>query len=165
VNSGHCFSPAVVPAWFTAASDKLTGVSHLATLRHMLWCFNHVAVSHLSPPVHRWWACHGKRHQLLAPVHPFLSGRHRAISNSWTTAQGSYELSVSSALLGSQAPNPSTRASNHPGELANSRFPPNRSRAPREVTSSWPVCYRSVHALALPFRYPYVLWMLLDPLN
>jgi hypothetical protein len=25
----------------------------LATLRHVLWCFNHVAVSHLSPPIHR----------------------------------------------------------------------------------------------------------------
>jgi hypothetical protein len=58
---------------------------------------------------------------------------------------GSYKLSVSSAPLSSQAPNPSTRTSNHPPELANLKLPPNRSKALRGVTSSWLGCYRFVH--------------------
>jgi hypothetical protein len=70
-------------------------------------------------------------------VTPSLSGRHRAISNSWTIVPGSYELSVTSAPLGSQAPNPSTRASNRPPETANLKLSPNRSRAPHGVTSPW----------------------------
>jgi hypothetical protein len=124
MNSGHYSTPVVVPAWVTAASDRLTGVSHLATLRHVLWCFNHVAVSHLSPPVHRRWAHHSESHQLLAPVHHFLSSRHRAISNSRATAQGHYKLSTPLAPLCNCAPNTTTRASNYSPEPLNCLLPP-----------------------------------------
>jgi hypothetical protein len=53
MNSSHYSTPTTVPALVTAALDRLIGVSHLATLRHVLWYFNHVTVSHLSPSVHR----------------------------------------------------------------------------------------------------------------
>jgi hypothetical protein len=124
MNSGHYSTLAVVLACVMAASDRLTGVSHLATLRHMLWCFNHIAVSHLSPPVHHRWARHGESHQLLAPVHPFLSGRHRAIPNSRTTARGLYKLSTPSAPLCNCELNTPTRASNYSPEPLNCSFPP-----------------------------------------
>jgi hypothetical protein len=94
------------------------------------WPFNRFAVSHRNPPVHRWWACLGERHELLAPVTSSLSGRRASSSNSLPTAQARYKLNAPSAPLGSQAPNPATRASNLPLELANSRFPPNRFPPP-----------------------------------
>jgi hypothetical protein len=108
------------------------------------WPFNHVATSRNSSPV-----------TVVAPQpvsatvtrtnnSPPFSGRHHAIFELDAIALGSYKLSVSSAPLGSQAPNPSTRASNHPPELANLKLPPNRSRAPQGVTSPWPTHYRSV---------------------
>jgi hypothetical protein len=64
------------------------------------------------------------------PVFSPLSGRQRAISNSRDTALGPYKLSMPSALLGSQASNTPTRASDRPPELPNLRFAPNRSRTP-----------------------------------
>jgi hypothetical protein len=82
MNSGHYSTPAVVPAWVTASLDRLAGVSHPTTLRHVPRCFNHAVVSHLSPSGDRRWACHGKCHQSLALVHLLLSDRHRASSNS-----------------------------------------------------------------------------------
>jgi hypothetical protein len=143
MNSGHYSTPATVPAWVTAASDRLTGVSHLATLRHVPWCFNHTAVSHLSPPDHRRWARHGESHQLLAPVHPFLSGHHRAISNSRATAQGHYKLSTPSAPLCNCAPNTPARASNYSPEPPNCSLPPNWFSAAVKRVSPWSVCSRS----------------------
>jgi hypothetical protein len=107
----------------------------------------HVALSHLKWPGHRRWSCHGNIHELLALVALSLSGRHSAISNSRATTQGSYKLSVSSATLGSQAPSPSTRASNHPPELANLKLPPNQFSAAVKRLSPWPVRFKSVHAL------------------
>jgi hypothetical protein len=74
------------------------------------WPFNHVVVSHHNPPVHRRWACHGERHELLAPVTSSLFSRHHANSKSRTTALGAYKLSVSSAPQGSQATHTPTRA-------------------------------------------------------
>jgi hypothetical protein len=68
---------------------------------------------------------------IKSPVLSPLSGRQRAISNSRATAFGSYKLSVPSALLGSQASNTPTRASDRPPERPNLRFLPNRSRTPR----------------------------------
>jgi hypothetical protein len=141
------FTPAAVPAWVTTASDRLTGVSHLATLRHMVWCFNHIAVSHLSPTDHRRWARHGESHQLLAPVHPLLSGRHRAISSSWATVLGSYKLSTPSAPLCNYAPNTPTRASNYSPEPPNCSLPPNRFSAAVRRVSPWQVRSRSNHDL------------------
>jgi hypothetical protein len=49
-----------------------------------------------------------------------LSGCRVSPSNSLATAQACYKLSTPSALLGSQAPNPASRASNYPPKLANS---------------------------------------------
>jgi hypothetical protein len=109
--------------------------------------FNRVTVSHRNPPVHRRWACHGERHELLAPVTSSLSGRHRANSKSQATTPESYKLSTHSAPPCSQALNAPTRASDYPIKSPNLGFPPNRSRTPREVTSSWPTCFRSVHVL------------------
>jgi hypothetical protein len=147
MNSDHYSTPADVPAWVTAASDRLTGVSHLATLRHVLWCFNHVAVSHLGPPVHRRWARHGESHQLLAPVHSLLSGRLRAISNSWATAQRSYKLSTRSAPLCNYAPNTPTSASNYSPKPPNCSLPPNRFSATVRRVSPWLVRFRYDHVL------------------
>jgi hypothetical protein len=147
MNSGHYSTPAAVPAWVTAALDRLTGVSRPTTMRHVPRCFNHTAVSHLSPSVDRRWACHGKCHQSLAPVHLLLPDRHRACSNSRATAQGPYKLSTPSAPLGIQASNPPARASNYSPESPNLGFPPNRSETPHIVTSSWLARSRSVHAL------------------
>jgi hypothetical protein len=149
MNSGHYSTPVAVPAWVTAALDRLAGVSHPATLRHVPRCFNHATVSHLSPSGDPC-ACHGKCHQSLAPVHLLLSDRHRASSNSRATAQGPYKLSTPSALLGIQASNPPTRASNYSPESPNSGFPPNRSETPRIVTSPRLARSRSVHALFSP---------------
>jgi hypothetical protein len=154
MNSSHCSAPAAVPAWVTTASVKLTGVSHLATLRHVLWCFNHVVLSHLSPPAHRRWACHGERHELLAPVTSSLSGRHHANSKSRATVPQSYKLSTPSAPLCNYAPNTPTRASNYSPESLNLKLSPIRSRALRCVSSPWPACYRSVHALCFPVSVP-----------
>jgi hypothetical protein len=126
-----------------ASSDRHTGVSHLATLRHVPWSFNHAAVSHLSPPDHRRWARHGKRHQLLVLVHPLLSGRHRAISNSRGTAQGTYKLSTPSAPLCNCALNTPTRASNYSPEPPNCWVPPNQFSTAVNKLSPWPVHSRS----------------------
>jgi hypothetical protein len=145
MNSGHYSTLAAVPVWVTDASDRLTGVSHLETLRHVPWCFNHTVVSHLSPPDHRQWACHGKRHQLLAWVPPFLSGRHRATSNSWATAHGHYKLITPSAPLCNCALNPPTRASNYSQEPPNCSFPPNQFSATVNKLSLWLVRSRSNH--------------------
>jgi hypothetical protein len=60
-----------------------------------------------------------------------LSGRQHANPNSRATAPRSYKLSVPSALLGSQASNTPTCASDRPPELPNLGFPPNRSKTPR----------------------------------
>jgi hypothetical protein len=128
MNYGHYSTPVAVPAWVTAALDRLAGVSHLTTLHHMPQCFNHAAVSHLSPSGDRRWACHGKCHQSLAPVHPLLSDRHCASSNSRATAQGPYKLSTASALLSIQASNPPARASNYSPESPNLGFPPKSVR-------------------------------------
>jgi hypothetical protein len=125
MNSNHYSTPAAVHAWVMAASDRLTGVSHLATLLHVPGCFNHATVSHLSPSGDRRWAYHGKRHQLLAPVHPLFSDRHRVISNSRATAQGPYKLSTPSAPLCNCALNTPTRASNYSPEPPNCSVPPN----------------------------------------
>ena len=108
---------------------------------------NHVAVHRLSISTRRWWSCHDSIHDLLAPVTSFLSGRHRAISNSRATAPGAYKLSVPLAPQGSQATNTPTRASNHPPELANSRLSPNRVSATVKETSTWPAIPRSAPAL------------------
>ena len=126
-----------------AASDRLTRVSHLATLRHVPGCFNHAAVSHLSPSGDRRRACHGKRHQLLAPVHPLLSDRHRAISNSRGTAQGTYKLSTPSAPLCNCALNTPTRASNYSPEPPNISVPRNQFSATVNKLSPWPVHFKS----------------------
>jgi hypothetical protein len=150
MNSGHYSTPVAVPAWAMAASDILAGVSHLATLRHIPWCFNHAALSHLSPPDHRRWARRGESHQLLAPVHPLLSDRHHDISNSRTTARGAYKLSMLSVPQGSRVSNPPARASNYSPESPNLGFPPNRSKTPRTVTLLWLARFRSVHALCSP---------------
>jgi hypothetical protein len=115
--------------------------------RDTLWPFNHVVVHRLSMSIRRRWSCHDSIHELLAPVTSSLSGRHRAIANSQATALESYKLSVPSAPLCSQAPNTPTRASDYPPESPNLRLPPNRSRAPYWVSSSWPMLYRSVPAL------------------
>jgi hypothetical protein len=117
MNSGHYSTPAAVPTCVTAASDRLTGVSHLVTLRHVPWYFNHTAVSHLSPSGDRRWACHGKRHQLLVLVHPLLFGRRASFPELVTTAHGSYKLSTPSAPLSIQASNPPARASNYSPEI------------------------------------------------
>lgn len=122
--------------------------------RDTLWPFNHVAVHRLSMSIHRCWSCHSNIHELLAPVTSSLSGRHHAISNSRATALESYQLSVPSAPLCSQAPNTPTRASDYPLESPNSRLPPNRSRAPYWVSSPWPTLYRSVHALCFLVSVP-----------
>jgi hypothetical protein len=163
MNSGHYSTPAAVPTWVTVASDRLAGASHLATLRHVPWCFNHAAVSHLSPPDHRRWACHSKRHQLLAPVHPLLSGRHRAISNSRATAHGHYKLSTPSASLCNCAPNTPTRASNYSPEPPNCLLPPNQFSATVRKVSPWPVCSRSDLVLcslvSAPLRAPDAPWL------
>jgi hypothetical protein len=150
MNSGHYSTPAAIPAWVTTALDGLAGVSHVTTLHHLPWCFNHAAVSHLSPSGDRWWACHGKCYQSLAPVHPLLSDRHRASSNSRATAQGPYKLRTPSAPLSIQASNPPTCASNYSPESPNLGFPPNWSETPHIVTSSWLARSRSVHALCSP---------------
>jgi hypothetical protein len=57
MNSSHYSTPAAVPAWVATTLDRLAGVSHLATLRHVPRCFNHAAVSHLSPSGDCLWAC------------------------------------------------------------------------------------------------------------
>jgi hypothetical protein len=148
--SSHYSTPAVVPACVTTALDRLAGVSHPTTVCHVPRCSNHTVVSHLNPSGDRWWACHGKCHQSLAPVHLFLSDRHRASSNSRATAQGPYKLSTPSAPLGIQASNPPARASNYSPESPNLGFPPNQSETPRIVTSPWLARSRSVHALCTP---------------
>jgi hypothetical protein len=150
MDSGHYSTQAAVPAWVMAALDRLAGVSQPTTLRHMPRCFNHAAVSHLSPSGDRRWACHGKCHKSFAPVHLFLSDRHRASSNSRATAQGPHKLSTSSAPLGIQASNPPARASNYSPKSPNLGFPPNRSETPRIVTSLWLARSRSDHALYSP---------------
>jgi hypothetical protein len=65
------------------------------------------------------------------PVLSPLSGRHLAMLNSGATALEAYKLSVSSAPLGSHAPNTPARATDRPPERPNLRFPPNQSRTPR----------------------------------
>jgi hypothetical protein len=147
VNSGHCSAPTAVPAWVTADSDEPTGVSHLSTMRDVPWCLTMSQYLILHTPGDRRWARHGESHQSLTTVLSSLSDRHRAISNSRATTRGSYKLSIPSVPQGSQATNTPTRALNRPPELANSRFPPNRSKAPRGVTSLWPVRFRSDHVL------------------
>jgi hypothetical protein len=154
MNSSHYSTPATVPAWVTTALDRLAGVSHLATLRHVPWCFNHAAVSHLSPPDHRRRACHGKCHQSLAAEHPFLSGRRASFPELVATAHGSYKLSLPSVPQGSPASNTPSRASNYSPESPNLGFPPNRSETPRIVTSPWLARSRSVHALCSPVSAP-----------
>jgi hypothetical protein len=49
MNSGRYFTPAAVPACVMATLDRLAGDSPPTTLRHIPQCFNHAAVSHLSP--------------------------------------------------------------------------------------------------------------------
>jgi hypothetical protein len=165
MNSSHYSTPVVVPAWVTTALDRLAGVSHLTTLCHVPWCFNHAAVSHLSPPDRRWWACHGKCHQSLALEHPLLSGRRASFPELVTTAHGSYKLSTPSTLLGIQAPSTPTRVPNHSPESPNLGFPPNRSETPQEVTSLWLARTESVHALCSPVSVPLCFLMLFDPFN
>jgi hypothetical protein len=116
-------------------------------MRHVPWCLTTSQYLILHTSGDRRWARHGESHQSLAIVLSSLCDRHRAISNSRATARGSYKFSMPSVPQGSQATNTPTRASNHPPELANSRFPPNRSRAPHGVTSPWPVRFRSDHVL------------------
>jgi hypothetical protein len=154
MNSSHYSTPAVVPAWVTAALDRLAGVSYLATLRHVPWCFNHATVSHLSPPDHRRWAHHGKCHQSLAPEHPLLSGHRASFPELVATAYGSYKLSLPLVPQGSPTSNPPARASNYSPESPNLGFPPNRSETPRIVTSPWLARSRSVHALCSPVSVP-----------
>jgi hypothetical protein len=108
---------------------------------------NHVAVHRLSISTRRRWYCHDSIHDLLAPVTSFLSGRHRAISNSRATAPRAYKLSVPSPPQGSQANNTPTRTSNFPPELANSRLSPNRVSATMKETLPWPAILRSTPAL------------------
>jgi hypothetical protein len=143
MNFGNYSTLAAVPAWVTAALDRLAGVSHLATMSHVPWCFNHAAVSHLSPPDRRLWARHGKCHQSLAPEHPLLSNRHHAISNSRATAQGPYKLSTSSASQCNCALNTPTRASNYSPEPPNCSVPPNQFSTAVNKLSPWLVHSRS----------------------
>jgi hypothetical protein len=111
---------------------------HAVVLYHAI-----VIVAHLDLPPQE--LLHRQSPQLSNQKLFPLSGRRASFPILATTAHGSYKLSVPSTPLGIQATSAPTRVSNHPPELANSRFPPNRSRAPREVTSPWPACYRSVH--------------------
>jgi hypothetical protein len=69
-------------------------------------------------------------------------------------AHGSYKLSTPLAPLGIQAPNTPTRVSNRSPKNLNLGFPPNRSKTPREVTSSWLARFKSVHALCSPVSVP-----------
>jgi hypothetical protein len=91
----------------------------------------HVAIDHNTQPFYCRRLCHGNSHGHHASDSVPLSGHHRAMPNSSATALGSYKLSVSSAPLGSHAPNTPARASDRPPERPNLRFPPNRSRTPR----------------------------------
>jgi hypothetical protein len=59
-----------------------------------------------------------------------LSDRRASPSNSPAIAQAHYKLRTPLAPLSSQAPNPATRASNHPLERANFKDPPNRFPPP-----------------------------------
>jgi hypothetical protein len=140
--SGRYFTPTAVPARVTVTLDRLAGVSP-PTLCHVPRCFNHVVVSHLSPSGDRRWACHGKCHQSLAPVHLFLSDRHRASSNSRVTAQGPYKVSTPSAPLGIQAPSTPTRVSNCSLEPPNCSLPPDRVSAIVKRSSLWLARFRS----------------------
>jgi hypothetical protein len=120
--------------------------SELAAQRSCVTCLGVLPrrnSSYYTYPVSR----HGESHQSLATVLFSFSNRHRAISNSRATARGSYKLSMPSVSQGSQAPIPSTRAFNCSLEPPNCSLPPNRSRAPREVTSPWPARYRSIPTL------------------
>jgi hypothetical protein len=139
MDSDHYSTPAAVPAWVTAALDWLAGVSHPTTLCHVPRCFNHAALSHLNPFGDHRWACHGKCHQSLAPVHPLLSDRHRASSNSRATAQGSYKLSTPLAPLCNCALNTPTCASNYSPEPPNCSVPPNQFSVAMNKLSPWPV--------------------------
>jgi hypothetical protein len=125
----------------------VTGVGILHRDCAMPQAFNHVATSHNSSPMS------AVAPQLVSATvnragdSSLLSSRRTSPSNSLATAQARYKLSTPSASLGSQAPNPATRASNHPLELANSWFPPNRFSAAVERISPWPVHFRSIHVL------------------
>jgi hypothetical protein len=162
MNSGHYSTPTAVPAWVTTALDRLARVSHLATLRHVPWCFNHAAVSHLSPPDRHRWARHGKCHQSLTLEHPLLSDRHHAISNSRATAQGTYKLSTPSAPLCNCALNTPTCASNYSPEPLNCSVPPNQFSAAVNKLSPWPVHSRSNLVLcslvSAPLHAPDASW-------
>jgi hypothetical protein len=82
--------------------------------------FNHIATSRNSSPMTT------VAPQLVSATvnhagdSSLLFGRRASPSNSLATAQARYKLSTPSTPLGSQAPNPATRASNHPQKLANS---------------------------------------------
>jgi hypothetical protein len=82
--------------------------------------FNHVATSRNSSPMTVVAPQPVSATVNRADDSSLLSGRCASPSNSLFTAQARYKLSTPSALLGSQAPNPATRASNHPPKLANS---------------------------------------------
>ena len=128
----------------------LTAVTRVCVLHHDCatpQALNHVALHRFSISTRRRWSCHDSIHDLLAPVTSFLSGRHRAISNSGATTPGIYKLSVQSAPHGSQATKTPTRTPNRPPELANSRLSPNRVSATVKETSPWPAIPRSTPAL------------------
>jgi hypothetical protein len=127
--------------------------------RDMLGPFNHVTIHRLSMSIRRRLSCHGKVHELLAPVTSSLSDRERNLFKLNATALGSYKLSMPSAPLCSQAPNAPTRTSDYPPESPNLRLPPNRSRTSCCVSSQSPVHYWSVHALC---SLVLVLWCALD---
>ena len=127
------------------ASDGFAGDSHFAALRQVPWHVNHTTVTHVSPSGGCREACHGNCHQSRVPVNPSFSVRRTYSSNSLATAQACYKLCIPTTPLSSQAPHPTTRASNHPLELPNLEFPPNKPRTPSGVTSPWPTSFRSVH--------------------
>jgi hypothetical protein len=83
----------------------------------------HVAVDRVKHI--RWLPVSSPRYKplIVAPVHPLISGHHRAIPDSPATAPGAYKLSTPSAPLGNYAISEATRTSNHSLELANFSFP------------------------------------------
>jgi hypothetical protein len=119
----------------------------------------HVAVDRVKHI--QWSSVSSPRYKplIVAPVHPLLSGRHRAIPDSPATAPRAYKLSTPSAPLGNYATSEATRTSNHSLELANFLFPPIRFFAIVKTTSPWPAQFQSVHPLCS------LVWVLSYPRN
>jgi hypothetical protein len=121
-------------------------VTSVAPRRSLLLCGSNRGTlrSIILEPLHR------RTPRLQPPVFFPISGHQHAVTNLRATAPRAYKLSAPSTSLCIQASSAPTRTSDPPPESSNLGFPPNHSRTPLGLTSSWPTRLRSAHNLCPP---------------